>query len=118
MPWEAKSELDSVSQRAYGRKHTLRLMLSILDSPDGIVSQQYLEETTGISAGTVNKTLSELTGLRMIQRLDAIGTRVISYQIIEGPGWLWAKDLSVGLWPEPRQDATNETHSDADRRGS
>lgn len=116
MAWEVQSDLDRVSRRAYGKTHTLRLMMFILESPDGIVSQQYLEEATRISAGTINKTLSELTSLRLIQRLDTIGTRVINYQILDGPGWHWAKELSTGLWPEGDRPYPPGRRTSDDRR--
>jgi hypothetical protein len=110
MAGRRREPLEDVSQTAFGREHTLELMLRILDRGSEPVTQKYLINESKLSPNTVSKTLGELTKLGLLQRLDDIGTREIPFQRIDSRvGWEWAKQLGEGLWPRPENALSTST---------
>lgn len=100
MSTTARSHLERVSKTAFGRYHTLTIMMTILNLGDVIINATDLTLQTRIAQSLVRKELEILVELELLEEVpDAQGNRRLFRSRPRSSGWQWAIELAGDNWP-------------------
>ncbi|MEO6944779.1 MAG: MarR family transcriptional regulator [Lacisediminihabitans sp.] len=87
-------EVRRLSRAAFGQRYRLELMVSIANSPDGLVSLGELSAQLGVTPSNLQKPLQSLLDTALISPTHSGDSRRIYYIRNESLAWAWALELA------------------------
>lgn len=101
------TSLQDVSKVAYGKPSRLGLLLALESYPASRICQKDLKSATGASPALVRQLFVELVQLGMLVPVASDdGMRKKFFERVEGPGWVWARQLAKLSSTGPSQAET------------
>ncbi len=82
-----------VSRLAFGQSHRLSVMLALMQAQRPMCLKD-LSAALGVTASSLQVPLENLVALGLVIPAAGDGTRKRFYTRVEGPAWVWARDLA------------------------